>query len=163
MNDKKTDRTSKESDAPEVQIPLAELIGTRYNKVRELRENKIEPYPYRYDWTHYINQALADYDKLAEPETVIRITGRIMLKRKMGKVFFADVRDSSDRLQIYVRRDDVEVDRFQLFNTLDLGDIVGCQGVLFITRTGEKTLRVDSFELLTKALHPLPGARREKG
>ncbi len=156
MNDKKKDSTSENRDAPEVQIPLAELIGTRYNKVRQLRENKIEPYPYRYDWTHYIKHALAGYDKLAEAETVIRITGRIMLKRKMGKVFFVDLRDSSERVQIYVRKNDVGEDAFDLFNTLDLGDIIGCEGYLFTTRTGEKTIHVNNFELLCKALHPLP-------
>jgi lysyl-tRNA synthetase class 2 len=79
-----------------------------------------------------------------------------MSNRKMGKVFFADLRDSTERLQIYVRKDDVGEASFKLFDMVDLGDIVGCEGTLFVTKTGERTLRVSSFELLTKSLHPLP-------
>ncbi len=143
-------------DTEEIQIPLAELIRIRRDKVRDHLAAGTDPYPYRYENVRHIDDLLVNFDQLAEAETVVRIAGRMMLKRKMGKVFFADLRDSTDRLQIYVRKDDVGIDEFQVFNTLDLGDIVGCEGILFITRTGEKTLRVNSYELLTKSLHPLP-------
>ena len=152
MNEKKKPTEATE----EIQIPLAELVKIRRNKVREHLAAGIEPYPYRYEDVRHVDDLLANFDQLANDETVVRIAGRIMLKRKMGKVFFADLRDSTDRLQIYVRKDDIGVDEFQVFNTLDLGDIIGCEGVLFITRTGERTLRVSSYELLTKSLHPLP-------
>ncbi|UCD65167.1 MAG: lysine--tRNA ligase [Candidatus Zixiibacteriota bacterium] len=137
-------------------MPLAELMKIRRDKVREFSDKNVLSYPYRYERTHLIDRALADFDRLAEKETAIRLAGRIMLKRKMGKSFFAHMRDSSGQIQIYLKFDVVGQDQFDLFNTLDLGDIIGCEGSLFVTKTGERTLRVSSFELLTKALHPLP-------
>jgi lysyl-tRNA synthetase class 2 len=139
-----------------IQIPLAELIETRLDKIRKLTEQNINPYPYRYERTHLIAEALEIFEMLLEEETTIRIAGRIMLKRKMGKSCFADLRDGSAKIQIYLKLDNVGKDAFDLFNSLDLGDIVGCEGTLFVTRMGERTLSVTSFELLTKSLHPLP-------
>lgn len=140
----------------ESQMPLAELIKIRRNKVHELLEKNINPYPYKYDRSHLVEDAHADFDALAEAETEISLAGRIMLKRKMGKTFFSDLHDSSGRIQIYVRKDRVGDESFDVYNTLDLGDIIGCTGFLFTTKTGEKTLKVSSFELLSKSLHPLP-------
>jgi lysyl-tRNA synthetase class 2 len=74
----------------------------------------------------------------------------------MGKASFADVRDGSERLQVYVKLNNVGQEAFDLFDTVDLGDMIGCEGNLFVTRTGERTLKVTSFEILAKALHPLP-------
>jgi lysyl-tRNA synthetase class 2 len=136
--------------------PLAHLIRTRREKVLQLVETGINPYPYRFDWSHHIIDILGDFEQLRESGEKVRATGRIMLKRKMGKVFFADLRDSTDRIQIYVRKDDVGPEQFAIFNLLDLGDIIGCQGYVFVTKTGERTIHVENFELLTKALHPLP-------
>ena len=140
----------------QTQIPLAELIKIRRQKVNELILKGINPYPYRYEQTCLIKSALDDFDRLAENEEVLRIAGRVILKRKMGKVFFADLRDSSGRIQIYVKFDNVGKEQFELFNMIDLGDIIGCEGTLFVTKMGERTLNVNSFELLCKALHPLP-------
>jgi lysyl-tRNA synthetase class 2 len=151
-----SDEKKQPQPAEEVQIPLAELVRTRRAKARELIQAGVNPYPYRFEGIRYIGDVLADFDRLAADAAVVRIAGRIMLNRKMGKVFFADLRDSTERLQIYVRRDEVGEDAFKLFDALDLGDIIGCEGTLFVTKTGERTLRVVSFELLTKALHPLP-------
>ena len=143
-------------DAGEIQIPLADLIRIRRQKIETLLSQGINPYPYKYERTHQICEILAQFDSLAEKAAVVRLAGRIMLKRKMGKAAFADVRDSSDRLQIYVKIDEVGQQAFDLFDLLDIGDILGCEGTLFITRTGERTLKVKSFELLSKSLHPLP-------
>ncbi len=146
----------KNQSETEIQIPLAELIKNRRNKVLELASQGIDAYPYKYDRSHLVSEALAKFDELAESETPIRLAGRIMLKRKMGKSIFADLRDSSDRIQVYVKLNNVGAEAFELFNSIDLGDIIGCEGALFVTRTGEKTLAITTFELLTKALHPLP-------
>ncbi len=151
----RTEKADIPSDAT-VQIPLAELIKIRRDKVKELAQKGINSYPYRYEQTCLIKDALADFDRLAEGEKVLRFAGRVILKRKMGKVFFADIRDSSGRIQIYVRLDNVGQGQFDMFNTIDLGDIIGCEGTLFVTKMGERTLNVTSFELLSKALHPLP-------
>ena len=159
MNTRNTDKSNQApGDSPEqdVQIPLAELVRNRFEKARELRQQGINPYPYRFDRDHLIGEALESFDALAEKETVVRLAGRVMLKRKMGKVFFADLHDSSGKIQLYVKINNVGEDLFALFDSIDLGDIVGCEGTLFVTRMGERTLSVTRLELLSKALHPLP-------
>ena len=145
-----------ENITEQIQIPLAELMKVRRDKVLAMREKGIEAYPYKYEYSHKINELLDKFEELSENETAVKITGRIMLKRKMGKTFFADIRDSFERIQIYVRKDVIGDDLFDLFNSIDLGDIIGCEGTLFITKMGEKTLRVSNFMMLTKTLHPLP-------
>ncbi|MBI5266101.1 MAG: lysine--tRNA ligase [candidate division Zixibacteria bacterium] len=137
-------------------MPLTDLIRIRREKLRKLAAMGINPYPYKYDRTHQISEVLSSFDTLAAQNTVVRVCGRIMLIRKMGKVFFADLRDAGAKVQIYVKRDDVGEALFEVFDLLDLGDIIGCEGTVFITRTGERTIKVTSFQLLTKALHPLP-------
>ena len=155
-NNKKDAPLPTPPDSDDVQIPLADLMRIRLDKVQHLRDRNINPYPYRYERTHYIREALEDFDTLAEKETLIAVVGRIMLKRKMGKSIFADIRDSSGKVQVYLKLDNVGQGTFDLFDTLDLGDIVGCEGHLFVTRMGERTVRVSQCELLTKSLHPLP-------
>ncbi len=145
-----------DSSKTESQQPLAELINIRQEKVIKLREQGINPYPYRFADKQSVKSILDDFDALAEKETVVKIAGRVMLKRKMGKSFFADLRDESNRIQIYLKLDNVGQDLFDLFNMVDLGDIIGCQGTAFTTRTGEKSIKVTSIIMLTKSLHPLP-------
>jgi len=152
---------SKDPRGPEgaeepVQPPLAELMRVRREKVIQLAAQGISAYPYKFERTNLIPELLDRFDDFAEKETVVRIAGRIMLKRKMGKASFADVAGSDGRLQIYVKVNNVGQETYDLFDKVDLGDIVGCEGTLFVTRTGQQTLSVTSLELLTKALHPLP-------
>lgn len=116
----------------------------------------INPYPYSFERSHLVGQLLQDFDVLAKQEKVVSLAGRIMLKRKMGKSIFADVRDSTEMIQLYVKLDNVGREAFDLFDSLDLGDIIGCNGTLFVTRMGERSVKVDSATLLTKSLHPLP-------
>ncbi|MDH3890175.1 MAG: lysine--tRNA ligase [candidate division Zixibacteria bacterium] len=156
MTDKTTQPDPNEAAPEQIQIPLLELIKTRRQKVTELSAAGINLYPYRYERSHHIKELLDQFDQLATDETAVRLAGRVMLKRKMGKSIFADVRDSTERLQVYVKLNNVGQEQFDLFDTLDLGDILGCEGSLFTTRTGERTLKVTTFEILTKTLHPLP-------
>ncbi|MDX9857749.1 MAG: lysine--tRNA ligase [candidate division Zixibacteria bacterium] len=156
MSDERDNRPVSDEAQESLQIPLTELIRTRYQKVRELRAKDINPYPYKYEWSHYIRDVLREFDALMTAQVRVRVAGRIMLKRKMGKVIFADVRDVSERIQIYVRKDDLGEESFAVFNSLDMGDIIGCEGYVFVTKTGERTIHVESYELLSKALHPLP-------
>jgi len=153
---KETKETRETKETEEIQIPLAELVKIRFDKINQLKELNTNAYPYKYEWTHYVKDALKDFDKLSEAETSIKISGRLMAIRQMGKVFFADLWDATDKLQIYVRKNDVGDDPFAIFKLLDLGDIIGCEGILFVTKMGERTLKVRSFKLLTKTLHPLP-------
>ncbi len=159
MNDKDHSRAAEPpapNNNPEVQIPLTELIRNRYQKAQDLAAAGVNPYPYRFDRTHQVTEILADFDTLVQNETIVRVAGRIMLKRKMGKVFFADLRDSTEKIQVYVRINNVGDEQFNLFNAVDLGDIVGIEGTLFVTKMGERTVHVTRVELLSKALHPLP-------
>ena len=156
-NEKKSVREESSITASaEISLPLVDLIRIRREKIRKLGEMGVNAYPYRYERTHQTAEILANFETLEQSAKVVRVCGRIMLIRKMGKVFFADLRDASGKMQIYVKRDDVGEKLFDIFDLLDLGDIIGCEGTVFVTRTGERTIKVTSFELLTKALHPLP-------
>ncbi|SYZ74642.1 lysine tRNA synthetase, inducible [Candidatus Zixiibacteriota bacterium] len=137
-------------------IPLDELLAIRHKKIADLRQSGINPYPYRFVRSHQVSEVIERFDTLSSSETVVSLAGRIMLKRKMGKSIFADIHDFSGRIQVYFKIDVVGETAFNLFDLLDLGDVVGVTGVPFITRTGEKTIRVQNFELLAKAIQPLP-------
>ena len=92
----------------------------------------------------------------AEKQEEVTIAGRMTAFRAMGKSIFADIKDSSGRMQIYVQRDQIGEDDFKVFKKLDLGDIIGVTGEPFTTRTGELTVKVHKFTLLSKSLRPLP-------
>jgi len=131
----------------------------RLQKLAALRAAGIEPYPARFSCTHTAAEALEAFtssESRTEPSTV-RTAGRLMSIRVMGKASFAHILDGSGRIQIYLRQDEVGEDAYELFRKgFDLGDFVGVEGRLFQTRTGEVTIRVHSFEMLTKTLRPLP-------
>jgi lysyl-tRNA synthetase, class II len=99
---------------------------------------------------------LADIRAAFAPDAVVRAAGRLMTLRKMGKSLFADLRDGSDRFQIYVQRDGVGAEAYRAFKLLDIGDTIGVEGTLFSTRTGEATIQVREWTMLSKALLPLP-------
>ncbi len=133
---------------------LNELLRVRRNKLNELRQMGVEPYGGRYERTHLACQVVESFAEL-ENKTVA-VAGRIISKRGMGKATFAHLQDSSGRLQIYLRLNDVGEKAYDLFGRLDIGDIVGVQGSVFKTRTGEVTVAVENFQLLAKSLRPLP-------
>src|ERR1039458_7860297 len=117
-------------------------------------------YGRRYEFTHTIPGILADYGaKTAEeltPDMRVRAAGRVMQLRHMGKAGFAHLQQSGERLQIYVKKDAVGERDFQLFKMLDIGDIVGVDGYLFRTRTGELSVHAEKLEFLSKTLLSMP-------
>src|ERR1700756_240446 len=120
-----------------------------------------ESYPRRYDFTHTVPQVIADYsaksaDELDATRVQVRVAGRIMSLRLMGKAAFAHLQQGGQRLQIYVKKDAVGEKGFELFKLLDLGDHIGASGYLFRTRTGELTVHVEGITFLSKDLLPLP-------
>jgi lysyl-tRNA synthetase class 2 len=136
----------------------SEQERVRREKLAQLRERGIDPYPARSQRTHTIAQALQLFDagEVEEDET-LALVGRLRAQRIMGKSSFAHIEDGSGRMQIYLRRNEVGEEVYELFTKLlDLGDFVGVRGPMFRTRTGEVTLRVHSLTVLSKALHPLP-------
>lgn len=136
--------------------PVNKLIEGRIEKAEKLREMGINPYPYTYNITHSTEKLIVEFDDLAANETVIRAAGRIMAIRKMGKAAFMHFMDEYGRIQAYLRKNDIGDELWEQFLLLDMGDIIGVEGIMFTTRTGEKTVKVASFEILTKSLHPLP-------
>jgi lysyl-tRNA synthetase, class II len=136
-------------------IELDELQRNRLQKAENLREMGINPYPLRARRTHTAAHAIEDFGKLADQE--ITLAGRLMSLRDMGKSAFAHIVDQSGRIQLYFRLGTLPEERYTLFKKVfDLGDFIEATGTLFQTRTGEITLQVHSFEMLAKAINPLP-------
>ncbi|MGJ5700358.1 lysine--tRNA ligase [Staphylococcus chromogenes] len=142
---------------------MNDQMQVRRQKLQELRDLGIDPFGEKFDrtgdaetlktqWDQFSKEELAD--KESESHTVI--AGRLMTKRGKGKAGFAHIKDLSGQIQIYVRKDQVGEEQFHIWNTADLGDIVGVEGVMFKTNTGELSVKAKSFKLLSKALRPLP-------
>ena len=137
------------------------VYDLRRQKLNQIEALGQTAYRSRYEFTHTIPQILADYsDKTAEqlenPRVNVRVAGRIMAIRLMGKAGFCHLQQDGKRLQIYVKKDAVGDQGFELYKLLDLGDHIGVSGYLFRTRTGELTVHVDEITFLSKDLLPLP-------
>ncbi|MBP2002736.1 lysyl-tRNA synthetase class 2 [Paenibacillus shirakamiensis] len=143
------------------EVEVSELLQVRRDKLDELRGMGIDPFGQKYERTHNAGDILQQYDGLTKEEldeknVVVRIAGRIMGKRGMGKASFAHIQDLSGKIQIYVRKDTVPEVKYDAFDLLDLGDIVGISGEVFKTKTGETSIKVKDLEVLSKSLYPLP-------
>ena len=129
-----------------------ELIALRRKKLDALRAKGIEPFSSSFEVSGSIAEVRAQFK---EGET-LRAAGRITAHRDMGKSHFLDLRDATGRIQIYIHAKEVGPDLTDLFRLLDIGDLIGVEGTCFITKSGEPTLKVRTFQLLAKALRPLP-------
>jgi lysyl-tRNA synthetase class 2 len=136
------------------------LIAERREKLAALRRagvafpNDFKPRHHAADLHHRHGQVP---NEELEPQAIaVTVAGRMMLKRVMGKACFATLQDGSGRIQLYVTQDAVGPEALAAFKHWDLGDIVGCEGTLFRTRTGELSIRATEVRLLTKSLRPLP-------
>jgi lysyl-tRNA synthetase, class II len=129
-----------------------ELIALRRKKLDALRAKGVEPFDGGFEVTRSIAEVR---EKFKEGET-LRAAGRITGHRDMGKSHFLDLRDATGRIQIYIHAKEVGPDLVDLFGLLDLGDFIGVEGTCFVTKSGEPTLKVRTFQLLAKALRPLP-------
>lgn len=137
-----------------------ELFEQRAARVHEIEALGYRPFGKRFDFTRTIPEVLGEYgEKTAEdliPEIRLKLAGRIQTVRRMGKAGFMHIQQNGARLQCYVRKDAVSERDYQLFGLLDIGDIVGAEGYLFRTRTGELSLHVESLEFLSKTLLAMP-------
>ena len=134
----------------------------RREKLDAIAESGAEPFAYRFDRSHHADEALALYPEGAEHDgETVRLAGRLVSWRSAGKTAFAHLADSSGRIQLYFRRDVLGDDVFGMTRHFDLGDIIGIEGPLFRTRTGEVTVRVTRLEMLAKSLRPLPFGKEE--
>jgi lysyl-tRNA synthetase, class II len=137
-----------------------ELLKQRLSRIAEIEALGFRPYGRRFDHSHTVPEVLAAYGaKTAEeltPEARVRVAGRLMTLRHMGKAGFAHLQQNGERLQIYVKKDAVGERDFQLFKLLDIGDIVGVEGYMFRTRTGELSIHAEKLEFLSKTLLSMP-------
>ncbi len=153
MSENKNEKVAPETTGAE---GLESIIQGRIDKLEVLAEHG-PAYPHAFDRSHRSSEIREAGAKLMESQERVRYAGRLMAKRGMGKTMFAPLDDEWGRLQVYFKKDDLGEDRFKLAQKmLDLGDIIGVEGYLFETRTGELTIHVEKFELLAKAIRPLP-------
>lgn len=148
---------------------LSELELLRRNSLNQLRELGINPYPAEaFEINANAADILANYERDKTAYKNISIAGRIMTRRIMGSASFVEIQDATGRIQVYLKRDDLCPDEDKtLYNTvfkklLDLGDFIGVKGYVFTTQTGEISIHVTEFKLLSKALKPLPIVKRDE-
>ena len=133
----------------------------RRQKLQELKDLGIDPFGQRFDVTAYTSDIRKNYggktaEELEESKPAVSIAGRIVAKRRKGKVCFMNILDRDGKIQLYIKKDTVGEDVYELVKKSDLGDIIGIDGEVFMTHTGELTVRVEKYTHLTKALRPLP-------
>ncbi len=154
-----------------MQATLSEQELVRREKLKEIKALGIDPYPAPlFEITHTAKQIKEEYtEETAEQFKKVSIAGRIMGVRDMGKANFGVLQDMTGKIQIYIKRDEIcPGEDKTMYNTvwkklLDIGDIIGVKGFAFITKTGETSIHVEEFVLLTKSLHPLPVIKEKDG
>jgi lysyl-tRNA synthetase class 2 len=158
---------SEPTDHPDPSDPADQSTGSglaaekarRLGRVEELRELGAEPYPYRFDRSHRLDEVRATWGDLEagiETEDSVAVAGRVMLKRDSGKLVFATIRDRDGQVQLFISKAVVGDDAFADVKELDLGDWVGVHGTVMTTRKGELSVKAERVMLLAKAIRPLP-------
>ena len=132
----------------------------RLRKRQQLIDSGRDPYPYDFDRTWLVDDILTETalreerdDELGFP---VSVAGRIWARRKMGKTVFMDLKDDSGKIQLFIRRDDVSAEDWELQSSMDMGDVIGVSGTIFRTRMGELSIAVTDLTLLAKAVVPIP-------
>ena len=139
--------------APEV--PYSDQVRIRREKLQQLQETGHDPFQLtRFQWDSDSATIKANFDAMEGKP--VAVAGRLMSKRGMGKVSFCDLQDKTGRIQLYVRKDEVGDECYDMFKKYDIGDIVGVNGTVFRTQRGEMSVRAEQVVLLSKALLPLP-------
>ena len=140
---------------------LTEQEVIRRQKMEDLRAQGIDPFGHAYARTHRSGDIRREYgmctkEELEEKNVTVKVAGRIMTKRRQGKAGFMHIQDLDGQIQIYVRKDEIGDEAYEVFKKSDLGDIVGIEGVVMRTNHGELSVRAQVYTHLTKALRPLP-------
>ena len=137
-----------------------QIINERKRKLGELKKQGINPYPYEYDVKNYSDKIKEKYAKLKDDgrsSDKVKIAGRVMMIRNLGKLIFSTIQDSKGKIQIILQKEETNTKSFELFKKyIDVGDIIGCEGSIMKTKTGEVSVLVKKIELLTKNILPLP-------
>ena len=140
---------------PQAELPVSEQAQIRRDKLAALQAEGRDPFAItKFDFTADSASIKADYE--AYEEQTVRVAGRLMSKRGQGKVMFCDLQDATGRIQLFVKIDEMGEEEYARFKKNDIGDILGCEGKVFKTKTGEISVRTSSITLLSKSLLPLP-------
>lgn len=137
---------------------LNSLMQRRLEELEELNKKGIPVFAYSYDVNSYSKEIKDNFEKYEGKD--VKIAGRIMTLRRMGKASFAHLQDHHGRIQIYLKKDDIG-DYYDVFKLLDIGDIIGVEGYVFKTKTGEISVHAKSFQLLAKSIRPIPIAKEQ--
>ena len=155
MADQNNSQPDVRQDAVQEEPSLSELLQIRRDKLADLREKGQDPFVItKFDVTHHSDEIKDRFEEMEGQE--VRLAGRLMSKRGMGKAVFSDLQDGAGRIQLYVRIDDVGEEALAAFKKYDIGDIVGVEGEVFRTKRGEISLKAKTITLLSKSLLPLP-------
>ncbi|ADC49735.1 lysyl-tRNA synthetase [Alkalihalophilus pseudofirmus OF4] len=143
------------------EVELNDLLAVRRDKLSQLEAQGANPFGGRFERTHTAKTMESTFTELSKEELEeqgheVTLAGRIMTKRGKGKAGFAHIQDLSGQVQIYVRKDAVGEEQYDLFTSIDIGDIVGVTGTAFKTKVGELSVKVTDFQILSKSLRPLP-------
>ena len=143
------------------QKSLKQIMNFRLEKLDKLINNGINPYPVKFNLTHRSHEIIGNFSKY-EGKSVV-VAGRIMVIRKMGKASFFQIMDSSGRIQIFIRKDEIGDNNYSNFKLLDIGDFIGIEGEVFKTRTGEISIKTVVMTVLAKSIRPLPVVKEKDG
>src|SRR5690625_4808691 len=140
---------------------ISDQMQVRRDKLEDHYKDGIDPFGEKFVRTHNAKELVELYDEfdkeeLAEKLIETTVAGRMMTKRGKGKVGFAHIQDASGQIQLYVRKDEIGEEAYEIYKTIDIGDIVGVTGIVFKTNVGELSIQVQEFQLLSKSLRPLP-------
>ena len=141
---------------------LREIINYRLEKLEKIRAAGFNPYPYNFDKTHQITELLNKGENGVGQK--VKTAGRMVSFRKMGKASFTHIQDENEKIQVYLKNDLLPENLYDnIVRNLDLGDIIGCSGELFITKTGELSIKADYIMILSKNIRPLPNLKEKEG
>ena len=140
---------------------LKQIMDFRKEKLNILRESKVNPFPASYKPTHFSTSIKENYENLEGKK--VKIAGRIMSLRKMGKASFSQIMDEEGKIQFFIRRDDVGDNSYKIFKLVDIGDFIGVEGIVFTTKTGEISVHAENITILSKSIRPLPIVKEKDG
>lgn len=149
------------SNPNDEEIRLTDQELARRRKMEKLAEEGVDLFPHKIEKTHSVFEVVESFgqlfrEELEEKKIRVVVPGRIISIREMGRATFFHISDSRSKLQVYLREDVIGKKKYELFSLFDIGDIIGVEGNLFKTRTGELTILTETYVFLAKALHPLP-------
>ncbi len=144
-----------------MQQNINQFVKLRKEKLEKIKALSIEPFPITSERTHNVNDVLQDQQNWIDQETVVTLCGRLVAMRRQGKIGFGNLEDQSGKVQIYVQRDLVGEDNYEIFKLCDAGDFVQVTGTMFITQAGQYSIKANMVTLLGKNIRPLPAVKEK--